>query len=342
MEQVQQGFRKIALIAIFALLIVLSFFLLRPVMISIIAGLLLAYIFMPFKKIVQKYVKNNTLSVIIVSIITFVIILLPLWLALPLIIQQVFEIFRLVQSVNLQDFVNAIIPTASSQISAQIAIAAGSFTSKVASVLLNSMTGFLINLPTILLHLFLVVFIFFFTLRDSEKLKAFIADLSPFAKSREEILVKQFKDITDSIIYGQVVVGIFQGILTGIGLFVFMIPNTLFLTLLATIFAIIPTIGPSLVWIPVVIYLFIKGKTIVAIAFLIYNLAIVSTAENIIRLYIISHKTNISSVIVLVGMIGGLFIFGLLGLIFGPLILAYLLMFLRAYKDKTLDTILAK
>ena len=72
--------------------------------------------------------------------------------------------------------------------------------------------------------------------------------------------------------------------------------------------------------------------------YLIYNVLIVSTFDNILRSYIVSKKTDISPAIIMVGMIGGLFIFGVLGLIIGPLILAYFVTFLRAYKEKKLGS----
>jgi predicted PurR-regulated permease PerM len=70
-----------------------------------------------------------------------------------------------------------------------------------------------------------------------------------------------------------------------------------------------------------------------------YNLFIVSVIDNVLRSYIISRKTNLSQAIVLVGMLGGLFLFGILGLIIGPLIMAYLIALLESYKDKSLYTL---
>ena len=99
----------------------------------------------------------------------------------------------------------------------------------------------------------------------------------------------------------------------------------------------LPMVGPWFVWVPVAIGLFLTGKIGFAIAFSIYCLFFVSTIDNILRPYIVSRKTGVSSVVVLVGMIGGLFVFNILGLILGPLILSYLLLFLKAYKDGTLS-----
>ena len=193
------------------------------------------------------------------------------------------------------------------------------------------------ELPSLLLNLAVVLFVFFFALRDQENLKEFISGISPFRKDKEAILVTRFKDITSSIIYGYIIVGILQGLALGLGLLIFGVPRALILTILGIFASMLPMVGPWFVWVPVAIGLFLTGKIGFAIAFSIYCLFFVSTIDNILRPYIVSRKTGVSSVVVLVGMIGGLFVFNILGLILGPLILSYLLLFLKAYKDGTLS-----
>jgi predicted PurR-regulated permease PerM len=167
-----------------------------------------------------------------------------------------------------------------------------------------------------------------------------MSEISPFGKSHENVVIKQFKRITDSVIYGQVVVGILQGVLAGVALILLNVPNSIVLTVVAIILSIVPFVGPAFVWIPTAIYLFYIGKSTTLLAiFVIYNLLIVSNIDNLVRAYIVSKKSEISSAIILVGMIGGLFMFGLLGLILGPLILAYFLVLLKSYKDNDLHNI---
>jgi predicted PurR-regulated permease PerM len=176
-------------------------------------------------------------------------------------------------------------------------------------------------------------------LKEEETLREFVSGLSPLNKTHEKTLIKQFSDITKTLIYGQFVIGLVQGIFAGIGFFVFKVPNALVLTVAAIVFSLIPVIGPSPVYIPVAIIMLLSGNPVIAIIFLIYNILVVSTVDNILRINLISRKTKMSQVIVLIGMIGGLFIFGVLGLILGPLILAYFITFLEAYKNRTLASL---
>jgi predicted PurR-regulated permease PerM len=156
-------------------------------------------------------------------------------------------------------------------------------------------------------------------------------------KHQEHLVVSQFKEITDSLVYGQIIIGIAQGIIAGIGFVLFGVEGAFILTILAIIMSIIPVIGPAFVWVPVLIFMYIQGDHALAFGFLFYNLLLTSTIDNFLRPYIVSRKTNLPQVIVLVGMIGGWMTFGMLGLIIGPLLLAYILTFLRAYKERALS-----
>jgi predicted PurR-regulated permease PerM len=147
-------------------------------------------------------------------------------------------------------------------------------------------------------------------------------------------LIKSTKGITSSILYGQILVGMIQGIFVGIGIFLFRIPNALVLTLLALLFGVLPIVGTAVVWVPLAIYLFVTGNVWAAIGIIFFGL-LSAFADNILRPLIVSKRANISPSIILVGMIGGIFFFGILGLILGPLILSYLLIILEVYRKKS-------
>jgi len=333
--------KKLSAALIILVLGIIVFIAIRPVLLSVIAGLILAYIFIPVHKAILKKTKRPNLSAFIVILIIALIVLIPLWLIFPLMVQQIFDLFRASQTMNIQEMVKAIFPSSSMQFITQMSVTFNSLVSEATSTLLHGLVNFLVNLPITLLHLFIIGFVCFFALRDEEELKDFAQGLSPFHKDKESSLIKHFKDVTDSVVYGQIIVGLVQGLLAGLGFLIFAIPNTLLLTTLAVLLSIVPIVGPALIWIPITVYLLIKGPTYLAVIFLVYNLFIVSMAEHIIRTRIVSKRTELSQVVVLVGMVGGLFIFGILGIIIGPLILAYFLTFLKSYRDQTLYSLFA-
>lgn len=331
--------KKLAVLGIAIFLAVLVFFLIKPIILSIVGGLILAYIFMPVYQKSLKYIKNKSVAASIATIFAILIIVIPLYFIFPPAIQQTFKLFTTIQDLDLSQVVRFVFPSSSDQLVAQLTATMNSFVSNVSSGAINSLISFFLELPTLVLNLFLLGFVFFFTLRDHEKHKEFIMGISPFSKRHERQLVKQFKNITDSILFGQIVIGIIQGIVAGLGLLLFGIPNALLFTILSVILGIIPIIGPGFVWIPITIYLFSQGQIFLGLGFLAYNAIITSTVDNIIRPYIIARRSETSALTVLIGMISGLFLFGILGVILGPLIISYFLTLIRAYKDRNLSSL---
>ncbi len=342
MQLEEKQIKRFSTAFVIAVLGIIVFFFIKPVLLSVITGLILAYVCMPlYKKILNKTSSSN-FSAFLVILLMVLVILIPLWIITPMIFQQIFDLFKLSQTFNAESTIRNMFPTASEQFITQIIVTFATIISKTTSVVMNYLVQFLMDIPITFLHLFIIGFICFFTMRDSEELKKFIRGISPLAKSKEKIMVQQFKGITDSVIYGQIVIGIVQGLFAGLGFLLFRIPNALLLTLIAIIISVIPVLGPSLVWIPLTIYMFIKGSPIIAILFLVYNIIVVSTTENILRTYIVSKRTNFSQAVILVGMFGGFFIFGVIGFIIGPLLLAYFITFLRSYNDQNLYSLFSE
>ncbi len=328
-------FRKIINIIALILLIVLSFLIMRPILISIIIAFILAFIFAPVYDWFNKYIKVKTISVLLIIAFIIIIILLPLWFLTPILIKQAFTIFQGTQQIDFVTPLKSVFPDlfASQQFSAEIGAILSSFTAKMTSSLVNSLSNIILNFPALLLQFTVVLFTFFFVLRDKEKFLEYMKSLLPFSKDVEEKVLKYTSGITASLVYGQMIIGIIQGIVLGIGLFIFRVPNALFLSFIAIIAGILPIVGTGLVWVPLTIYLFISGNTVSAWGVLAFGI-ISSTVDNFLRPMIVSKKTKINSAVLLISMIGGLFFFGILGLLLGPLIISYLLILLEIYRGK--------
>ncbi|MFH1326555.1 MAG: AI-2E family transporter [archaeon] len=327
--------RKILTIVVVVSLLVLSFFLLKPILLYIVFGFILAFIFFPIYNFLLKLTKAPNLSATIICIFLIVIILLPIWFFTPIAIEQGFKIYLSLQQTDFIGLLKGVFPSlfASEQFSAEVGTMIHSFVTKSANSLLNSLSKVILNFPTILLHSIVILFTLYFALRDKDKLLEYIKSLSPFSKDIEEKLFKSSRDITASVLYGQIAIGVLQGVIISIAFFIFGVPNALILSILAVVVGVIPIIGPMFVWIPVSIFLFLSGDTVAAIGILVFGL-ISSNIDNFLRPIFISKLTKLHSVVVLIGMIGGLFLFGVLGLILGPLILAYLLIILEVFRTK--------
>jgi len=263
--------RKLSVIALILVLIMLSFLVLKPILLSIIFALILAYAFLPLYRRIYAVFRERNVSALSVCVLIVLIIFIPLWFLIPLVIQQGFDMFKFTQEIDITGFVETILPTSSAQIKIESTSIISNFIGEITSSSLNTLANILLDIPIVLLHLAVIIFVFFFTLRDEDKLKEFVSGISPFKKEKQKILIKQFKNMTSSIIFGYILVGIIQGIATGIGLLIFGVPHALLLTVFAIFASIIPVLGPWLIWIPAVVYLLVVGKMGAAIGFAIYS-----------------------------------------------------------------------
>jgi len=335
----EKNFTRIIVIGFIIVLGLLSFLIIRPIVLSIIAGLFLAYIFYPFFIRLSKFIKEKNISALIIILLIVFVIFIPLRFLFPTITRQVFQAYTFTQQINIGGLLEGILPeTLSTDTIANV----NNFISKIMNTVFSKLSDLLLNLPAVFLQVAVTLFVFFFAMRDGEKLKEHVKSLSPFSPDIEKSLETQFRGITNSVVYGQIVVGIIQGVLTGVGLFIFGIPNALVLTIIAVLLSILPIVGAYLIWAPAAIYLLLSGNFWQAAGLALYGGVIVSWIDNILKPYIVSKRTKIPSVLVLLGMIGGLIVFGIIGLILGPLILAYLLVIIEAYKGKKLSTFFQK
>jgi len=336
-------FKKIVSTIILGVLIILSFFLLKPILLAVVSGFILAYIFTPVFKFLNKYTKSKNISASLISVLLVIILIVPFWYLTPILIQQSVRIFIASQQMDFITPLKTFFPGffQSPEFTEQISNTINSFITKTSSSLMNSFANLISNLPAISLNLLVMAFTFFFTLRDQDEIIEYIKSLLPFSKEVEKKLFDYTKGITSSVIYGQIIIGLVQGIIVGIGLLIFKVPNAIILTLLTIFVSILPIVGPFLVWIPIVIYLLVGGNNVSAWGVAIFGI-ISSVVDNIIRPFIVSKKVRIHSGLILVGMVGGLFFFGILGLILGPLILGYLLIVLELYRNNKMPGFLIK
>lgn len=342
MELNEKAIKEISAIAIIILFAILVFFTIRPVLFAVLWGLIFGYIFLPVYRRINKYVRNRTAAASITLFIAILIIAIPLWIITPLLTQQVFEVYRSSQNLNVYGLVHQIFPTASPQFSSQLAGTINTVISKVTSAVMSSMVNVFTNFLNILMNIGIMGFVFFFTLRDNEKLKEFILRISPINRLKQKQLAKGFSDITYSTIYGRIVVGVVQGIFAGVGFWLFGVHNTLVLSVIAVFLAVLPFVGVFLLWIPLAIFMLLAGNIGTAIAFILYNAIIVSNIDNLLLSLIIAKKTNLSTPFALISSIGGLLLFGIIGLILGPLIFAYFLILMDWYKENNLLSLFSK
>ncbi|MFH1801329.1 MAG: AI-2E family transporter [archaeon] len=328
-------FRKIVTMIVLVALLVLSFFLIKPILLSILLGLIMAFTFAPVYNFINKHIKSGNISAFILCVLLILLIVLPMWFLTPIFVEQSLKVYMASQQIDFVGILKNIFPSlfASDTFANEMGSITHSFVTKTTNSLMNSFSNLILNFPKIALHLMVVFFTFFFALRDKEIFISYLKSLSPFSKDVEKKLFDSSKTITAAVIYGQILIGLAQGIVVGIGFYIFGVPNALLLTALACLVGILPIIGTALIWLPVTLYFILAGDSFATVGIVVFGI-FSSSMDNFLRPIIVSKRTHIPSSLILIGMIGGFFLFGILGFLLGPLILAYLLIILELYRGK--------
>ena len=192
------------------------------------------------------------------------------------------------------------------------------------------------NVSDFFIGLFISLISIFYFLRDGNKLVDLVIKILPFSKNENQQILDRSSLILKSVLMGNVLTALIQGIVGGIGFSIFNLPTPIFWGMVMFIFALIPFIGPMFVYIPAAVIMFISsGRFDLAILFLFYNFIITSSVDNIVKPLVIGRRVKINSLIILVSIIGGIKLLGVLGLIYGALIVSLLLIALDFYLERT-------
>lgn len=144
----------------------------------------------------------------------------------------------------------------------------------------------------------------------------------PFSKNQKEKLIKQVKEIIISTIYGGVTVALVQGLIGGIAFSILGIPSSVFWGLCMFFSSFIPILGTFIIWGPGALYLFFNGFFLKGFILIFIGIFVISMVDNILRPLIVKGKTRLPTILIFFSILGGIKLFGFIGFIMGPLVLA--------------------
>jgi len=181
--------------------------------------------------------------------------------------------------------------------------------------------------------IFVMLLAVFYILRDGAEFRRELISLSPLVDADDERIFGKLEAAIYSIVVGRLIVGVLQGLLTGIGFAIFDVPNPAVWGSVAAVAALIPGIGTALVLVPGVLYLLITGSMPAAIGLLVWGVLVVGLLDNFIGPILIKRGVKIHSFLILLSVLGGLTFFGPVGFVLGPLALALLFALLEIYRS---------
>jgi predicted PurR-regulated permease PerM len=174
----------------------------------------------------------------------------------------------------------------------------------------------------------------FFFLRDGAEFCYRIRRLLPMDQEHQERLFQNIIDAVFAVVHGSLVVAMVQGLLAGLAYWALGVPFSVLWGVVTAFSALLPLGGSTLVSIPATIYLFLEGETIRAIILLVWSLAIVGTVDNVLKPLLIGNRLGLPVLFLFFGILGGLALFGALGIILGPVLFALLRALLDVYMEE--------
>ncbi len=328
----------------------LSYKLIAPFLIPILAAIIIAFLVYPIYVRMNKIFKHKTINGIVLIIILLLIVGIPLGFVMNALVKDVFVTYVTVKQ-NLLS--GEIFPTAceksffcdvSQEVNKYLEEPETRYYiqemgNKVQTYLLTYGSNLLFSIPARIIDIFIFIIFLFYFLRDGGRFVEFTKKLLPLDKKHQAHLYKKTQDTIYGVLYGQFLTAFVQGAIGAIVFYILGISAPIFWGVVMMFVSIVP-IGTWIVWLPASLSLVFEGIATgnnVIIwkggILIILGVFIISTVDNFIKPYLIGTKAKIHTAIIIIGIFGGLKLFGLIGIFIGPLILTLLLAFFEIYKE---------
>jgi predicted PurR-regulated permease PerM len=202
------------------------------------------------------------------------------------------------------------------------------------SLILTQVKSLAQNVLLFTVNFVIVMVTLFFLLRDGEDFCARIRRLLPMDQEHQERLFQNIINAVTAVVHGCLLVAMVQGLLAGLAFWLTGVPYSALWGVVTAFAALVPLGGTTLVTIPAALYLFVQGNTIRGIILLVWCLGVVVTIDNVLKPIFIGSRIQMPTIFLLFGILGGLAVFGALGLILGPVLFALLMALLDLYSEE--------
>lgn len=342
------------LLAVLFFSLYLAYLVFEPFIHTIILSVVLASLFYPVHlRLVRLYRGGNSLAALtVVAIIIFAIIIPLLFLGSALVVQGTDTVEKVTQWINAGNLQKLMADTrilhAMAWLRDHLAFIEFNqldlqgyllgLSKRVGQFLLSRGAGLLKDVAQLVSHFFVLIFISFYIIRDGDRILAAVKRLSPLRKEQENRIVDKVADVIRVTIIGNLLTAACQGVVGGIGLAIVGLPALFWGTVMA-FSSLIPVVGTALVWVPAAGYLAMAARWKSAIFLTIWGVVVVGSVDNFLRPFLMRGKEGVSPFYIFLTIIGGIQLFGLAGILYGPLILGFATVMLYIYQVEYQDVL---
>jgi predicted PurR-regulated permease PerM len=322
-------------LAILAVTLLAAFFVIKPLLNTIVTAVILSYIFYPVYRWLNTRLKRSSVSAILVTFLIVIIIVLPSTFILNALSKEVFAGYitikqKFEKKSECEDVTCILLSyMGASELNPKTKLLIQDNFGKLSAYAFKKISDAIISIPKMLLYLFVIFFITYYLLKDGGKIVRRIKYMLPLKRSHQEELIERFNEVTYAVVFGNIIVAFVQGLLAAIGFYFLGISSPIIWGIATMFMALIPFLGAFVVWLPLALITLANGYLageaglmLRGVGILLYGLVVISSIDNILKPKLISTRAQVHPVLILLGVIGGLSVFGVIGIILGPIILS--------------------
>ncbi|MDQ1560416.1 MAG: hypothetical protein QOD32_3476 [Pyrinomonadaceae bacterium] len=174
----------------------------------------------------------------------------------------------------------------------------------------------------VVVQIFFIIFTMYYLFRDGAKIVDALPDVLPLERAQSEAIIKRTRDVISASVNGVLVIAAIQGALGAVAFFALKVPSALVWGVVMTFLSLIPMAGAFVVWIPAAIFLAVTGHWVKAALLVAWGALVIGTVDNFLRPKLVGERTKLHELFIFFSVLGGLHVFGVLGLVLGPVVLA--------------------
>lgn len=181
-------------------------------------------------------------------------------------------------------------------------------------------------------QMFFVIFTMYYLFRDGDKIFTTVRDALPLNQEQATAIMARTRDVIGASVYGVMAIAIIQGTLGGIAFWALGVPSAIVWGVVMVFLSMIPMLGAFLVWVPAAAYLGLTGHPVKALLMVLWGALVIGTADNFLRPKLVGERTKLHELLIFFAVLGGLQVFGVLGIVLGPVVLAVTLSLVEVFK----------
>jgi predicted PurR-regulated permease PerM len=205
---------------------------------------------------------------------------------------------------------------------------------KQAGFLAERLGTILRNIAAFIFDLFVMIFAMFYFFRDADQIVHGIRSVLPFDAEHRDTMMSQTRDLIAASVTTSLILAAIQGLIGGLGFVFVRLPAPLFWGVAMGFFSLVPVVGSGLIFVPAALWLGFTGHWGKALLLLVICAGVSAIVDNVVRPLLLGGRTELSALVIFISVVGGVALFGMLGLVLGPILVATAAGVLAVYMER--------